>query len=1039
MKIPSFKVFVFFAILSVSGLLLMTMLSVQLNPEARGNSILISYGFANASAHVVEHQVTSVLEAGLNTVAGIKNISSKSSNGHGIITLELDNGISPENHRLEVATIIRQLYRKLPKNVSYPEISVNKSEDQERERPLMVYKVSGSVIPTAIKEFAYQKIVPLLNAVPGVDKVTVNGANSKEWIVKYDPEQLNAIGVSKDEIEAAVYNYYDRRDLGSLTNQEGELKVILKNQSKFFTSHLPVKNIKGSVIYLDELASVSYREQESANYFRVNGQNAVTISVSADKNVNMVKLADEIESLIKSQINSLPETYKIRQAYNASDYLSEQFDKVIERSVIAIVLLLLLVLLMSFSFRYLIINVISIVMNITIAFALYYFFKVEIHLYSLAGIIVSLGLIVNNTVMVLSYEGKQPEKNLIPFLASLLASIAAFQSVCFLDEKMKIYIADFALVLCLNLAVSFFIALILLPVLSSKLLPKKRMSESRGVWFKLQTNYELLLKSLLKYKKVVVVFVVLTFGIPFFMLPKRLEQNQEWYQKAYNSTLGHDWVVQNIRPFSDVALGGTFRLFSVYVNENSGYRTNEETKLYVMAEMEKGATVHQLNEALLGMENYLSNFSEIKEFTTQVEGPDFGFIEIVFNPGIEKSSFPLSLKSKLIRKVISVGGIEWQIYGIGNGFRNGGTSDPINFSVKATGYNLDELNLWAEKLKAVLEGHPRIQNVGIRDNSRYSSKKAYGYRLSLNKDLLTLQQSTASEVYKNLKERTFSKGNDFYVEIDGKYEPVRFESKNVSDFDLWKLKNTLLPASEKMNAINLKENAHVEKEVEQENIDKENQEYIKRIEFQYMGSSKNGTAFLEEKIKEMNNVMPLGYKMEMGNNYGILSENAKINCFYVLLFIFVTQFFICSILFENLKQSLIVLSVIPLSFIGVFVSFYFFEFHFDQGGFTSFILLSGLNLSASIFVINDFNGYKKSGLASLEAFVKAYFGKIKVVFITVVSSALGFLPFLIQGEEVPFWSALAIGSIGGLLFSLLAITFFLPIFCIKKQKTTTNT
>ncbi|WP_395044642.1 efflux RND transporter permease subunit [Flavobacterium sp.] len=207
------------------------------------------------------------------------------------------------------------------------------------------------------------------------------------------------------------------------------------------------------------------------------------------------------------------------------------------------------------------------------------------------------------------------------------------------------------------------------------------------------------------------------------------------------------------------------------------------------------------------------------------------------------------------------------------------------------------------------------------------------------------------------------------------------------------------------------------------------------VAFQYAGNFKFGNAFLEKNLNELKLKLPLGYKFEKETNLWDFNEEKKSNYIYLLFLIIVLIYFICSILFESLTQPLIILSVIPISFIGIFVIFYLFDFNFDQGGFASFVLLSGISVNSSIFLLNEFNYIKKEKieLNVVQVFILAYKNKIIPIGMTVLSTIFGFLPFVINGQSEVFWFALAIGAIGGLLFTIIAITFFLPIFCIKKK------
>ena len=128
--------------------------------------------------------------------------------------------------------------------------------------------------------------------------------------------------------------------------------------------------------------------------------------------------------------------------------------------------------------------------------------------------------------------------------------------------------------------------------------------------------------------------------------------------------------------------------------------------------------------------------------------------------------------------------------------------------------------------------------------------------------------------------------------------------------------------------------------------------------------------------------------------------------------------------------------MIPISYIGVFLTFYLFGLNFDQGGFASFVLLCGITVNASIYILNEYNSIRRRYplLSEVQAYTKAWNSKIIPIFLTVVSTILGFIPFMIgQGKEA-FWFPLAAGTIGGLTASILGIFMFLPIFSLKKQK-----
>jgi multidrug efflux pump subunit AcrB len=149
-------------------------------------------------------------------------------------------------------------------------------------------------------------------------------------------------------------------------------------------------------------------------------------------------------------------------------------------------------------------------------------------------------------------------------------------------------------------------------------------------------------------------------------------------------------------------------------------------------------------------------------------------------------------------------------------------------------------------------------------------------------------------------------------------------------------------------------------------------------------------------------------------------------------------FFITAILFNSLKQPLAIIFIIPISFIGVFMTFYMFNIKFDQGGFASFILLAGITVNAAIYILNEYNhiqhpSHPKSDLIAYQRAIRA---KIIPIMLTILSTILGFIPFIVGTAKESFWYPLAIGTIGGLAMSLVAIILIFPAFILPKHKVT---
>ena len=131
---------------------------------------------------------------------------------------------------------------------------------------------------------------------------------------------------------------------------------------------------------------------------------------------------------------------------------------------------------------------------------------------------------------------------------------------------------------------------------------------------------------------------------------------------------------------------------------------------------------------------------------------------------------------------------------------------------------------------------------------------------------------------------------------------------------------------------------------------------------------------------------------------------------------------------------MIVMLIVPLSFIGCFLGFYCFGLVFNEGGLAAFILMCGLSVNAVLYIQNDYNNKIIAGKArGLQTYLSAWNAKIIPILLTVISTILGFIPFLIGSNVADFWISLAIGTMSGLIFSVLVLMIYLPLFFMRRE------
>jgi drug efflux protein len=608
----------------------------------------------------------------------------------------------------------------------------------------------------------------------------------------------------------------------------------------------------------------------------------------------------------------------------------------------------------------------------------------------------------------------------------------------------------------INLGVSLLVALFFVPSLIDKIgLKRRRKSSLTGVkrkwkmgntrflgWLRSKMRrgpvyfshfYRWLIQRLCRWRVAVCLLLLLAFGLPVFLLPEKMDGDGKWAE-IYNKTLGTPTYKEKVKPIVDKALGGSLRLFVQKVYEGSYFTRNEEVVLYANANLPNGSTLEQMNTLIKRMETYLSEFKEIKQFQTSVESARRASISIRFTKENQKSGFPYTLKANMISKALQLGGGDWSIYGLQDqGFSNSVRENAGSFRVKMYGYNYDELYSWATKLKEVLLSHRRIREVTVGSNFSWWKDDYQEFYFELDKQRMIGAGIGAGELFAAIRP-IYGRNQEIgsVVTEDGT-EKIKLSSRQSDQRDIWAMQYYPFRVGDK--EYKLAELAKVEKGQMPQEVAKENQQYRLCLQYEYIGASEQGNKLLKKDLEEFNELLPMGYKAEAESNNWSWGGGAN-KQYRLLLIVIAIIFFITSILFNSLKQPLAIIFVIPISYIGVFLTFYWFKLNFDQGGFASFILLCGITVNASIYILNEYNAIRKRFpcLSPLRAYVKAWNTKVIPIFLTVVSTILGFIPFMVGAEKEGFWFPLAAGTIGGLVMSVIGVFIFLPVLTLNKKK-----
>ena len=1026
--------------LSLVGLAALPRLNIQYTPMTEGRAITVSYSYRNASAEIIEGEATSKIEGVLAGIRNVTDVSSVSRKGTGSVNVTFRKGTDMDAARFEVASAIRNVYSSLPSGVSYPGISMSGGGRVSR----ISYLVKGGIPSREISKYIQEHVLSHLAAIPGVDKVNVGGGVPFQWVITFDSDRLQSVGITADEIASAFDSYYREEIIGMSESSQGLMTVRLKEASGKDFGAIPIKNVNGRAIRLGDIATWRYEEALPSSYYRVNGLNTITLTVEIASTANLLTVSSAVKEKMSELQKGFPSEITAGIAYDSSEYVSEELGKIYVRTALCILILLLFVFLINRSWRYMLIIVFTLTVNVLAALMIYSFAGIQIHIYTLAGITVSLGIIIDTSIVMIDHYAHFKDRKAFPSILSAAATtVGALMMVLLLPEKEKANLVDFIWVIVINLGLSLVISYLFIPSLMEYI--PVRLSGGKGHsprklrrilrWNRFYGSY---IGWGVRHRWVYILLFVMAFGVPLCLLPARMTDNDRTKASGFDRFL--DKIVtwkpyDNNRMVIDKIASSSFGLFYKSLNRSNFYREPEKKRLIINAGMLEGCTVNQLNDVVKAMENYLSKFDEISVFTTSIYSYDNAEIAVEFKPEYENTGFPSVLKSEVTRMAINFGGANWVVSGIDdNNFNNNVVSSSKGNRISLKGYNYQELHRYAEKLMAYLSGNRRVQGAEIWSGG-WNGRPSMEFVLDYDFARMTLADINPYSYYGSLASLLYERriGSHEYA---GESVDVVLRSSDLDRYDLWHVLNSPIDVGQRK--MTLSSVGSIDKQRTGLVIRKNNQSYELVVCYDFIGSWELSRALSQKAVKYMNDeVLPIGFKAEVPG-WGWF-DTARLQYAWLLFLILAVMYVMLAITFESFRYPFAVIFMVPVSFIGLFLVFGLSDFSFDQGGFAAFVMLSGIVVNAGIYLITTYQSLLRNRshpvpepvASNIRLYVKSYSRKINPITLTIVSTILGLLPFLTDGPEEVFWFDFAIGTIAGMLFSILAVIFILPVFTVR--------
>jgi HAE1 family hydrophobic/amphiphilic exporter-1 len=490
-------IFIIFALLIGLGVFAMVNLPIDLTPEINPPYLVVMTTYTGAGPEEVERSVTRPMEAVLSGVSGLEKVTSSSAKGSSMVIMEFTYGTDLVDASNSVRDALDRVRNYLPSGSETPMIF----RFSPSMIPIMGLMVTGNRSPEELREITEDTIVPRIEQTPGVATASVSGGREKIIRVAIPQSRLEAYGLTVTQMQQMLAAQNMQVAAGTIT--EGGLSYLLTTMGEY-TSLDDIRNTvisykgggmtaSGQVeqpkpVFLRDLADVieGYRDESSTVY--VNGVAAVQLTVQKQSGKNSVQTARDLRARLTRMAKELPADIKITELFNTTDQIETSINEVIKTGISGALLAVLVLFIFLRSIKPTLIIGISIPVSIIVTVLLMYFAGLTLNLMTLAGMVLGIGMLVDNSIVILENIYHYREKGaklkpaailgtsemLVAIVASTLTTICVFAPMVMFQGLLEMageMFAGLAFTVVISMVISLFTAAVLVPVLSSHYFP----------------------------------------------------------------------------------------------------------------------------------------------------------------------------------------------------------------------------------------------------------------------------------------------------------------------------------------------------------------------------------------------------------------------------------------------------------------------------------------------------------------------------------------------------------------------------------------
>ena len=491
-------------LLMVLGVMAFSRLTLRELPAIDPPIVSVDVTYPGASAAVVETRVTQVLEDALSGIEGIETLQSRSVNGRSSVTLEFTADRDIEAAANDVRDAISGVADRMPEEADPPEVE---KADSDSDTIMWLNMSSTTMDALQLSDYADRYVVDRLSSLDGVARVQIGGRQRYAMRIWLDSAAMAARGITALDVETALRAENVELPAGRIESQARDftLRVARGYESPEDFAQIPItKGEDGYVVRMGDVAQVELASAERRAYYKSNGQPNIGLGIIKTSTANALDVTLAARAAAAEIQKSLPEGTRIFVAFDSTVFIDAAVDRVYMTLVEAVALVLLVIWLFLGSFRAAMIPAVTVPVCLIAAFIPLYLFGYSINLLTLLALVLSIGLVVDDAIVVLENIQRRAdlgEPKLVAarrgtqqvafaVIATTTVLVAVFLPVGFMEGNSGRLFRELSVALAGAVAISAFVALTLTPMMASKLVRPHKEEKTWAVnrWFNRQLD-----------------------------------------------------------------------------------------------------------------------------------------------------------------------------------------------------------------------------------------------------------------------------------------------------------------------------------------------------------------------------------------------------------------------------------------------------------------------------------------------------------------------------------------------------------------------